>query len=283
MIRLEHVTYTYPGGAAPALRDVSLEVPAGQVCAVIGANGAGKSTLAYALTGFVPHFYRGSLSGTLSVAGQLTRTTPLSELTAVAGLVLQNPFNQMSGTKYTVREEVAFGLENLGVPRAEMAERVQAMLALVGIEPLADRFPLSLSGGQMQRVAIASVLVMRPRVLVLDEPTSQLDPVGSREVFATIQALAADHRMTVIIMEHKLEWIGRYTERVVALADGVVVADGPPDEVLADERLAALGIGHTRYTLAAQRARAAGLWPAARPLPVTLDAAVAGFSASSQP
>ena len=278
MISLQHVTYTYPGTISPALRDVSLAIPAGQFCALIGANGAGKSTLAYTLAGFVPHFYHGKLTGEVTLAGKPTRLTPLSELVLSAGLIFQNPFNQISGTKFTVREEIAFGLENLGMPRPEMQVRVAATMALLGIEDLADRSPLALSGGQMQRVAIASVLAMRPKVLVLDEPTSQLDPIGSREVFSAVRALMAQENMTVVMIEHKLEWVAVFADRVVALAEGMIVADGTAAEILTDERLLGKGIGQTRYTQAARQARQLGRWPGTRPLPVILEQAVQGFS-----
>ena len=279
MIHLEHVTYSYPGAAQPALRDVSLAVPAGQFCAVVGPNGAGKSTLALALAGFVPHFYHGRLAGSATVAGLQTVTTPMPDLVRAVGLVFQNPYNQLSGTRFTVREEVAFGLENLGVPRVEMAGRVAAALELTGLAGLEDRSPFGLSGGQMQRVALAAVLVMRPRILVLDEPTSALDPAGSREVLAAVRALASGGGLTVVVVEHKLEWVAEFADRVVALADGQVVADGPPRLVLTDEALAARGLGQTRFTRAARRAAGIGLWPAGLPLPVTLDDAAAGFSA----
>jgi energy-coupling factor transporter ATP-binding protein EcfA2 len=216
MISLQHVTYTYPSTPSPALRDISLDIPAGQFCALVGANGAGKSTLAYTLSGFVPHFYHGKLTGELTLAGKPIRSTPLSELVLNVGLIFQNPFNQISGTKFTVREEIAFGLENLGMPRPEMQARVAATLALLGIEGLAERSPLALSGGQMQRVAIASVLAMRPKVLVLDEPTSQLDPIGSREVFTAVRALMSEGDMTVVMVEHRNGMVALFADRVVA-------------------------------------------------------------------
>lgn len=278
MITLDHLSYTYPAAARPALREISFTIPRGQFCAVVGANGAGKSTLAYALTGFVPHFYHGTVTGAVTVAGRNTTATPLSEMTQHAGLVFQNPFNQISGTKFTVREEVAFGLENLGVPRAEMGDRVDAALALTGMADLSGRFPLALSGGQMQRVALAAVLVMNPPVLVLDEPTAQLDPAGTREVFAAIRALTAQSQTTVVIIEHKLEWIAEFADRVLALAEGQLIADGPPPTVLTDENVLARGVGQTRYTLAARAAQARGLWPTNHALPVTLEAATQGFA-----
>lgn len=277
MIQLKNVTYIYPGTTSPALNAVSLDIPAGQFCAVIGPNGAGKSTLAYTMAGFVPHFYHGKLAGEIRVAGKDTQVTRLSDLVREVGLIFQNPFNQISGTRFTVREEIAFGLENLGIPRPEMLERIEIVMALVNISDLAERSPLALSGGQMQRVAIASMLAMRPQVLILDEPTSQLDPVSSREVFAAIQALASDGKTTVVVIEHKLEWAAVFADRMVALAGGVILADGRPAEVLADETLLAHGVGQTRYTQAAHQARQSGRWPVGRKLAVTLEDAVEGF------
>lgn len=277
MIQLEHVSYQYPGSRTEALRDISLTIPAKQFCAVIGPNGAGKSTLAYLLAGFIPHFFHGKLSGEVIVADMNTRTTPLYELVAEVGLVLQNPFNQISGTKYTVREEIAFGLENLGIPREEMETRIEDALDIVGIRDLALRPPLALSGGQMQRVAIASILAMRPKILVLDEPTSQLDPIGSREVFSAVRALAESKQTTVIMIEHKLEWVAVFADRVVALADGEIVADGNTSEVLTNEALIEKGVGQTRYSQVARQARNFGFWPPERKLPVILEEAVDGF------
>ena len=281
MLSLDHVTYQYPTGERPALRDLTLTIPAGQFCAVVGANGAGKSTLAYTLAGFVPHFYHGTLTGSVTVAGLNTANATLADLVRRVGLVFQNPYNQISGSKFTVREEVAFGLENLGVPRAEMETRVAATMELVGIAALAERSPLNLSGGQMQRVALAAVLAMQPQVLVLDEPTSQLDPLGAKEVFAAVQALAAARRVTVVMVEHKLEWVAAFADRVLVLAEGALVADGPPAEVLADAKLAA-GAGQTRYTQAAGLVRARGGLPAAQPLPVTLPQAVTAFGGQAR-
>lgn len=277
VIRLQRVSHTYPGSSVPALKDVSLSIPAGQFCAVVGGNGAGKSTLAYTIAGYVPHFYHGTLQGSVIVAGVNTRESSIGELVSSVGLVFQNPFNQISGTRLTVFEEIAFGMENLGIDRGEMHARSQAVMELVGIGDLADRSPLSLSGGQMQRVAIASILVMQPQILVLDEPTSQLDPIGSREVLAAIQSLAGERGITVVVIEHKLEWLADHAERMIALADGALVADGAPRDVLADESLWGRGVGRTRYTHVAWQARQAGSWPDGLQLPVTLGQAVDGF------
>jgi energy-coupling factor transporter ATP-binding protein EcfA2 len=277
MISLKNVSYTYPGTEKRQLKDISLDMPDGQFCAIVGANGAGKSTLAYTITGFIPHFYRGTLIGKVQVAGLQTISAPLSEQVLHTGLVFQNPFNQISGTKFTVREEIAFGLENLGVPREEMLERIEAVMKMVGITDLAERFPLSLSGGQMQRVAIASVCAMKPRVLVLDEPTSQLDPVGSREVFSAIRGLASERQITVVMIEHKLEWLAVYADRMIALAEGEIIGDGLPVDVLVDEKLISRGVGGTRYTQVARQAQRLGYWPKCSKLAVTLEEAVVGF------
>src|SRR3990172_2079003 len=176
MITLQDLTYTYPGAEGPALSRLSVTVPAGQVCAVIGANGAGKPPLSHALPGFTPHFFGGTLQGEVRVADFSIPDTPLAELAGTTGLVFQNPFNQITGARFSVFDEVAFGLENLGIAREEILDRCRSALELTGLQVLADRSPFDLSGGQMQRLAIASMLAMRPRVLVLDEPTSQLDP-----------------------------------------------------------------------------------------------------------
>lgn len=276
MIHVENITYTYPLTRTPALRDVSFSVAPGEFVAVIGANGSGKSTLGYAVTGFVPHFFRGRLSGRVTVAGLDTQTTSLSDLVTVAGLVFQSPTNQISGAKFTVFEEVGFGLENLGVPWAEMGGRIEAALTLAGIADLAKRSPYELSGGQQQRMALAAMLVMAPQVLVLDEPTSQLDPVGSREVFAVIQQLSRQG-ITVLMMEHKLEWVAAFADRVIMLAEGRIILDGPPPVVLASPMLETHHLSRSRFTQVAERAQDMGLWPAGRALPVTLEQAVAGF------
>ena len=278
MIRIHDLNYTYPVTERPALSGIDLEIPAGQFCAVIGANGAGKSTLCYTIAGFVPHFYNGVFRGSVNVAGIDVPAASLGALAGEVGLVFANPFNQITGARFTVREEVAFGLENLGVPREAMLPRVAEVLALAGLADLAERSPYALSGGQQQRVALASVLVMRPKVLVLDEPTSQLDPVGTREVFETLHQLARASGTTVVLVEQKLEWVAVYADRVLVLSDGRIVRDGPPREVLADPALAQYGLAPTRYTQAARLAVERDLAPATRPLPVTLAQSVTYFT-----
>ncbi len=276
IVNLQNVTYKYPLTDSPALQNINLQVNQGEFVAIIGPNGAGKSTLCYTVAGFVPHFFKGELTGTVEVAGVESRNSSLSEWVLNVGLAFQNPFNQISGAKYTVFEELAFGLENIGVPREEMKSRVEDAMKLTGISDLADRSPYSLSGGQQQRVALTSILVMQPKVLVLDEPTSQMDPIGTREVFGVIRTMA-ERGMTVILAEHKVEWIAEFADRIIALKDGQTLLEGTPSDVLTSSILPENGFGTSRYTSVARKAQEMGLWKRDR-LPVTLDEAVAGFS-----
>ncbi|HEX6340188.1 ABC transporter ATP-binding protein [Umezawaea sp.] len=278
MIEFENVSYAYPTTAEDALGPVSFAIPAGQVCGVVGASGSGKSTLASAVAGMIPHVSGGRLSGEVRVGGRPVATTPLADLVTEVGLVVQNPFNQMSGAKFTVREELAFGLENLGVDRAEMVRRIEQVLEDLRIEHLADRSPFALSGGQQQLVAIGSVLVMRPRVVVLDEPTSQLDPASATLVFGALDALRRNG-ITIVLVEHRIEQLAELADRVLVLSHGSLVLDGSPHDVFTDELLPDLGVSSTRYTRAARRAAERGLWPESLPLPVLLPEAVRGFGA----
>lgn len=279
-IALRNVTFTYAGANEPALRDVTLAVPAGQICAVIGRAGAGKSTLCALCTGFVPHFFRGRLSGDAVVDGLSIASHPIAELVRHVALVSGNAFSQISGARFTVYDEVAFGLENLGVPRPEMIERVEWALRALGIDHLRDRSPYDLSGGQQQRIVIAAALAMRPPVLALDEPTSQLDPPAMAELADVLRALSRQG-ITMLVAEHRLEWIADLAERVVALDRGAILADGAPADVLTDPRLCEHGIGWPRPAQMAARARAEGRWAPDRPLPITVAGLAAGLRAAA--
>lgn len=274
-VNLKNVTYKYPLTDKPALQKINLQIKEGEFVAIVGPNGAGKSTLCYTLAGFAPHFFKGELSGTVEVAGKVSNQSTLDEWVLNVGLAFQNPFNQISGAKYTVFEEIAFGLENIGIPRDEMKKRVEDAMTLTGITDLANRSPYSLSGGQQQRVALTSILVMRPKLLVLDEPTSQMDPIGTREVFGTIRKMA-EEGMTVVLVEHKVEWIAQFADRVIAMHNGQILLEGNPSEVLTSNLLVKNGFGLSRYTSTAREAKKLGIWKKEK-LPVTLDEAVEGF------
>ncbi|HRJ76248.1 MAG TPA: ABC transporter ATP-binding protein [Anaerolineales bacterium] len=274
-VNIQNLTYKYPLTKTPALQNMNLQIEKGEFISIIGANGSGKSTLCYALAGFVPHFFKGEISGEIEVDGAASSKSTLDEWVVNVGLAFQNPFNQISGAKYTVFEEIAFGLENAGVPREQMKSRVEEAMQLTGISNLADRSPYSLSGGQQQRVALTSILVMQPKLLVLDEPTSQMDPIGTREVFSVIHNLTQSG-MTVVMVEHKVEWIAHFATRVIALKDGAVLTEGKPSDVLTSDLLIENGFGVSRYTSVAREAKKQGLWKKDK-LPVTLFEAAEGF------
>ncbi len=277
IVTLQDVTYQYPLTEEAALKNIDLEIEEGEFVAVIGPNGAGKSTLCYAVSGFVPHFFQGELDGRLEVAGVETGDSSLSEWVLNVGLAFQNPFNQISGSKFSVCEEIAFGLENIGVPREEIRERVDAAMKWTGIADLADRSPYALSGGQQQRVALTSIFVMEPQVMVLDEPTSQLDPIGTRQVLQVVKEMS-ERGITVLLAEHKVEWIAEFADRVIALYEGEIFLQGTPAEVLTSPELSEMGFNISRYTSVARKAAEQGLWPQDRRLPVTLEEAVEGFA-----
>jgi energy-coupling factor transport system ATP-binding protein len=274
VIVVSGLRFRYTGAAQDALSGIDLSVGAGELVGVVGANRAGKSTLCYALTGYIPHFYAGVIEGDVLVSGHDVPRTPVSELVSDVGLVFHNPFNQISGARYTVVEEVGFGLENLGVEQAELRPRAMRALHATGLEALADRSPFTLSGGEQQRLAIAAVMAMQPKVLVLDEPTSQLDPAGTRSIFEVLQRLARTGKTTIVLTEHKLGWLAAFVGRLLVLHEGKLVADGPPRDVLSEALAQPWGVGATRYTRAAQAAVQRGLLPAGSRLPVTLEQAL---------
>ena len=247
VIAVENLKYRYPHADALALDGLTFTVEKGEFIGIVGANGAGKSTLSQALIGLVPQFYNGAYGGRVLIDGLPAESTPISELCCKVGLVFQNPFNQLSGTKDNVYEEVAFGMQNLGVPRAEMHRRTENALKLLDIWQFRDRNPFDLSGGQMQRVAIASILVMEPDIIVLDEPTSQLDPQGSEEVFRTVDKLA--HRgITILMIEQKIEKIAAYCDRILLLHQGHQIAFDTPQKVFSRPDLEQLGVQAPVFT-----------------------------------
>lgn len=250
-IEVEKLKYRYPLTETNALDDVSFTISEGEFIGIVGENNAGKSTLCQALVGLVPHFYKGLYDGKVMVCGKNVRESSVSELSENVGLAFQNPFTQVTGAKVTVYEEVAFGLENLGIPRDEMEKRVTEALELLGISEYRDRNPFDLSGGQMQRVALAGVIAMKPDVIILDEPTSQLDPKGSEEVFQAVQQLS-EKGMTIIMVEHKMEKIAAYSDRVMLLSNGKVIDFATPHEIFSREDIHDYGVIEPVYTQVAK-------------------------------
>jgi energy-coupling factor transporter ATP-binding protein EcfA2 len=241
VIALETVGYRYAGAQRPSLHDIDLQLADGEVVGLAGASESGKTTLCLVLSGLAPRAIRGALTGRMLVDGADVTARPMHELAAMVGIGFQDPATQLSGVTDTVYEEVAFGPSNLGVPRDELIERVEEAIEGLGIGSLASRDPSHLSGGQMQLVAIAGLLALRPRHLVLDEPTAQLDPSGTILVADALAALAASGS-SVLVAEQKTDLLARICSRVIVLEAGGIVLDGPAADVLDDARLDDLGV-----------------------------------------
>jgi energy-coupling factor transport system ATP-binding protein len=231
ILRFDRLTYTYPGSPRPAVRDVTLEIAPGEFVVLAGASGSGKSTLLRAASGLVPHFYGGELAGRVTVAGMDTREHGPGQLARVVGTLFQDPETQV--VMGTVRAELGFGLENQGEPPQVVARAVEEVALALGIEQLLDRSTSDLSGGELQRVALGAALAGRPSLVVLDEPTSQLDPVAGDELIGLLRRLNEDHDTTVVLSEHRLERCIPAASRVLALVDGEVVCDATSTEFLA--------------------------------------------------
>ena len=263
-IKVENLKYRYPNTKKLALDDLNFEIEKGSFIGIAGANGAGKSTLCQAFNGLVPGFFKGAYGGRVIIDGEETAKVPVSRLCQKVGLVFQNPFNQLSGAKETVFEEIAFGLQNFGVLADEMIKRVNEVMELLDIAEYKRRNPFDLSGGQMQRVALAGILAMKPDVIVLDEPTSQLDPAGSEEVFAAVDKLAKSG-ITIIMVEQKLEKLAEYCDKILLLHEGHQIAFDTPDKIFSREDLKSCGVNPPAYTRICQTfgiRKANGCYPA---------------------
>ena len=248
--KIENVNYKYPLEEKQALKNINIEIKKGEFWAVIGKNGSGKTTFCNMLRRFVPDFYKGELTGKITLEDKELKNYSQKELVQKIGFVFQNPFTQISGVKDTVFEEIAYGLENLGLEKEEIISRVEEILKLLEIEKLRDRNPYDLSGGQKQRVALASIIAMDPDILVIDEPTSQLDPKGTEDIFKIINLMANEGK-TIILVEHKLELIAEYAENILVLDEGEIILSGKAEEVLNNKILLEKEIGMTQYSILA--------------------------------
>ena len=236
MIRFEDVTITHPDGGAPVLRGIDLAIPEGDLCLVVGPTGSGKSTLLGAVNGHVPHATGSRLEGRVTVDGRDTRLHPPRDLADLVGVVGQDP--AAGFVTDHVEDELAFVMEQLGLPPAVMRKRIEEVLDLLGIAELRDRALGTLSGGEQQRVAIGSVLTASPRVLLLDEPTSSLDPSAAEDVLAAVLRLVHDLGITALVVEHRLERIAHYADRVLHVPGDGSVTFGDPAAVLAEATVA---------------------------------------------
>lgn len=240
-IEIEHLKYKYPGETKMALDDISFIINPGEFIGIIGRNESGKSSLCQAIAGLIPNFFKGAYGGKILIDELEVKKVEVDELCEKVGIVFQNPFNQVTGSKLTVYEEISFGLENMGISREEMKQRIDEAMELLDISRYRDRYPFDLSGGQMQRMAIASIIAMKPEVIILDEPTSQLDPQGREEVFLAVQKLSKQG-ITIIMVEHNMEKIAAYSDRIVLLENGKLIDIDTPQRIFSRDDLEIYGV-----------------------------------------
>ena len=257
IMECKNVSYQYPLTDKPTLHDINVQIEKGKVYGVVGENGAGKTTFCAVLRGFAPDFYQGKLEGEVLLEDKNIKEYGGNISTRI-GYVFQNPFTQISGVKDTVFEEVCYGLENFGVPVDEIVDRAMEVMKTTNIESLAMRNPFEISGGQMQRVALASVIVLEPDILIIDEPTSQLDPEGTESVFEVIKTMKDKHK-TIVLVEHKIDLIAEYADEVIAFKDGTIIAKGKTDEVLSDVSLLGKGVNIPQVAVLGSRLKQQGL------------------------
>ena len=274
--KIENVNYKYPLEEKQALKNINIEIKKGEFWAVIGKNGSGKTTFCNMLRRFVPDFYKGELKGRITLEGKELKDYSAKEIVQKVGFVFQNPFTQISGVKETVFEEIAFGLENLALDAEYIRKRVEETLKLLRIEELRDKNPYELSGGQGQKVALASIIAMDPEIMVIDEPTSQLDPKGTEEIFEIIDILKKEGK-TIILVEHKLELIAEYAEKVMVLNEGEMILSGNTEEVLKNKILMEKEIGIPQYAALAYKLMEEGKVQFEE-IPITKEKAVEVFA-----
>lgn len=247
VVVMDKATFTYQNGGRPALDGVSLQVHTGDFLGIIGPSGAGKSTLIYSINGIIPHYYRGDFYGSVRLGGLDTFETSLTDLSHIGATVLQDIDAQMVAS--VVEDELLFGLENFGVPQGEIPFRVEEALDMVGIADLRHREIATLSGGQKQKVALAAMFALKPRVLLLDEPTGELDPQSSRQVFSLLKKLNREQGITVIVVEQKIGLLAEFADRVAVMDGGTLRYCGDTREVLNHSmELLALGVNVPRVT-----------------------------------
>ena len=240
ILEIRGLGFRYPDSAKKAVADFDLAVPQGEILVLAGPSGCGKSTLLRAVNGLIPHMYSGEYSGEVNVGGAVVKDSDMRDLAQKVGFLFQNPENQIF--MFTVERDIAFGLENLGVPREEMRSRVDEAMRLLDIADLAQRAPHELSDGQKQRVALAGVLAMRPQLVILDEPTSLLDPKTAAELVALVARLRHDIGTSFVIVEHRLDLLVKVADRLVVMSGGRKVMEGTPAQVLFGDEAEAYGV-----------------------------------------
>jgi energy-coupling factor transport system ATP-binding protein len=232
---VEDLQFKYPTGQEPALKGVSFRVKPGEFIGIMGPTGAGKTTLALCLRGLIPHAVTGQMQGSVTVAGMNTREVTPAQVGEKVGLVFQDPEAQIIGL--TVAEDLAFAPENYAWPRERILAEIPRLLATVRLAGMEERETYSLSGGQKQRIALAGALMMSPELIILDEPTSELDPIGKEEVFDAVRRLRDERNTTIIMIEHAVEQLAEFSDRILVMADGQIVAQGTPRELFHNAEL----------------------------------------------
>lgn len=246
ILQIDSLSFRYPDSPRKAVVDFQLAVPEGEIVVLAGPSGCGKSTLLRAVNGLIPHMYSGEYSGDVRVAGVSAKGSNMRDLAQKVGFLFQNPENQIF--MFTVERDVAFGLENLGIPRPEMRARVDEALRLLGIVDLALRAPHELSDGQKQRVALAGVLAMRPKLVILDEPTSLLDPKTAGELVDLVVRLRKELGTTFVVVEHRLDLLVKVADRLVVMNEGRKALEGTPRDVLFGEEADKYGVATPAVT-----------------------------------
>jgi energy-coupling factor transporter ATP-binding protein EcfA2 len=264
IIEIKDLAFIYRGSKKPSIKNIALKINRGDFVILTGPSGCGKTTLCRCLDGLIPHSYPGELEGEVKVADLVVKDHSISDVAQHVGFVLQNPENQLFSL--SIERDIAFGLENLALPREEIRERVDWALDIIGLADLRDKAPYELSGGQQQRVAIASVLAMKPEVMILDEPTSFLDPLAAKRLLEIVHKLNKDMNLAIILVEHRLDLVSAYSNRIIIMDEGEIKIDGPPRKVFSDESIDQMDIGLPKVTrlykeLKKERYLLAGLIP----------------------
>lgn len=274
LIEFKDVTFWYGSTEdQPALKNINLTIHEGDYVALLGLNGAGKTTLQLCINGVIPNSIIGEFQGEVIVDGNDTFETPVREMAKIVGMVFDNPEFQLS--QMSVGEEIALGMESLGYSYPEMVKTIDEVLEIVGLTGLIDRSPFGLSGGQQQRLSIASALAMQPKILVMDEPTSNVDPIGKEEIFQVAYQLNRERNMTVIMAEHEVEVMAQYANLVVVMHEGEIVLQGTPEDVFSNvELIQNLGLRMPQVAAFGHDVEKLGLIDLGGQYPVKLDQAV---------
>lgn len=274
IIEFKDVTFWYGDKEdKPAIKNINLTVHEGDYVALLGLNGSGKTTLQLCINGVVPNSLIGEFEGSVIVDGKDTFDTPVRELAKTVGMVFDNPEFQLS--QMSVAEEIALGMESLGFSYEEMKKTIVEVLNIVGLQGLEERSPFGLSGGQQQRLSIASALAMHPKILVMDEPTSNVDPIGKEEIFSVAYELNRERNMTVVMAEHEVEVMAQYANVVVVMHEGEILLNGSPQEVFSNvELIQKLGLRMPQVAEFGYHLEKNDLIDLGGRYPVTLDSAV---------